>query len=157
MQRKNSILKNNSYKSGIALIMAIMVIVVVATISALSLSLTTLTNKRTTNLYLYEQATILSHSASEYAMLKISEVVPCSLDTLNYTYNKIYDISINMQYLSVAGTPCNANAIVDGTDYGTLVYPASDGTVILDITVSVTDSSVTSKPIRYFRRSIQKL
>jgi len=158
MQRKNSILKNNSHKSGIAMIMAIAVIVVVATILALSLSLTAQTSKKTTDLYLYEQATILSHSASEYAMLKISRVAPCSLDTLNYTYNNIYDISIDMHYISTAGSACETNANL-GTKvgYGTVVNAATNGTVILDITVSVTNPTITSEPISYFRRSIQKL
>ena len=157
MQRKNSILKNNSHKSGIAMIMAIAVIVVVATILALSLSLTSLTSKRTADLYLYEQATILSHSAAEYAMLRISRVAPCSLSSLpSYTYNNIYTIDISMKYISTATGACRANTIA-ASNYATVLNTATDGTVILDITVSVTDPTITSEPIRYFRRSIQKL
>ena len=152
MQRKNSILK----KSGIAMIMAIIVIVTVATIMALSLSLTATTTKKTGDLYLYEQSSILSHSAAEYAMLKIAEVAPCSLPALNFPYNGIYDINITMAYLSTPGT-CRTNATADGTNYANLTHEASNGTVIMDITVSVTDTTITSEPIRYFKRTIQKL
>ena len=157
MQRKNSILRHNSHRSGIAMIMAIIVIVTVATILALSLSLTSLGTKRTADLYLYEQATLLSQSATEYAMLKISKVAPCSLDKLNYTYNSIFKISTTMQYISTAGSSCQINATADGTNAATITYPLSNGIVIMDTTVSVTDKNVTSEPIRYFRRSIQKL
>lgn len=160
MQRKISILKIASskqrFRNGMAMIMAIAVIVIVATILALSLALTTQTSKKTTDLYLYEQAAILSHSAAEYAMLKLSQANPCSIPTLNYSYNNIYDINTSMLYMSVAGSACETNANIDGTNYGTITYPASDGTVILDISVQ-TKTGVTNEPIRYFRRTIQKL
>jgi len=69
MQRKNSILKHN----GMAMIMAIAVIVVIATIMALSMAMTAQTTKRTNDLYLYEQSILMSKSATEYALLQISE------------------------------------------------------------------------------------
>lgn len=160
MQRKNSILKISSCgttnRRGMAMIMAIAVIVLVATILALSLSLTTKTTKKTTDLYLYEQAAILSHSAAEYAMLKISQAAPCSIPTLNYSYNNIYDINTSMFYISTAGSPCETNSNLDGTNRGTITYPASNGTVILDVSVA-TQPGFTSEPVRYFRRTIQKL
>ena len=157
MQRKNNLLSNKTHRSGMALIMAIAVIVVVATILALSLSLTTQTVKKTTDLYLYEQATVLSRSASEYAMLKMSKANPCSIASLNYTHNSIYNISTSMQYISVAGTACDTNATAIGRRFATTTHPASDGTVIIDVSVSVTDPNVASEPVRYFERSIQKL
>lgn len=160
MQRKNSLLRTSShikrFRNGMAMIMAIAVIVIVATILALSLMLTTQTTKKTTDLYLYEQAAILSHSAAEYAMLKISQANPCSISTLNYSYNNVYDINTTMAYISVTGSPCNINATAIGANRGIITYPASDGTVILDISVA-TQSSIASEPVRYFRRTIQKL
>ena len=158
MQRKNSILKNNFNKSGMAMVMAIAVIVVVATILTLALSLTTLTGKKTTDLYLYEQATLLSHSAAEYAMLKMSQVPACSIESLSYPYNNLYDINTTMQYIPVAGTTCDTQVSLDlnRTRFATITHPSSDGTVILDITVS-TKSGISTEPIRYFRRTIQKL
>ena len=89
MQRKNSFLKNTFLKkvrsynrrarSGMAMIMAITVLVVMATIMALSLALTTQTSKQTTDLYLYEQAVLVSQSAAEYSLLQLSNVNPCSI------------------------------------------------------------------------------
>jgi len=162
MQRKNYLLissRGKNYRNGMAMIMAISVIVIVATILALSLSLTTLTAKKGTDLYLYEQSAILSHSAAEYAMLKMSQAAPCSIENLVYTYNDIYDINTTMHYVSFAGSQCEVNVFADlnRTYYDTTTFSASDGTVILDVTVSVTDPTVTTEPIRYFRRTIQKL
>ena len=151
MQRKNSILR--STRNGMAMIMAISVIVIIATILALSLSLTTQTAKRTADLYLYEQSVLLSQSAAEYAMLKISQVAPCSLPNIpTITYNTTHTIDVSMQYISTNGSTCwNQSA---GNRYAVVADPDTDGTVLMDITVT---SNVGSEPIRYFRRSIQKL
>lgn len=151
MQRKNSFLA----RRGMAMIMAIAVLVIIATIMALSLSLTTQTSKRTTDLYLYEQAVLLSKSASEYAMLKLSKATfPCSLSTINFPYNNaIYTVNIDMRYISTPGSLCNAHIPV-GKAYTTVADPATDGTVLMDITVTANSGA---DPIRYFRRTIQKL
>jgi type II secretory pathway pseudopilin PulG len=154
MQRKNSLLKKSSHRDGMAMIMAIAVIVIIATIMALSLRLTTQTSKKTTDLYLYEQAAILSHSAAEYAMLKMSQANPCSIATINYTYNTTYDINTSMLYISTAGSTCESNATAIGRNYGTTAHPTSNGTVIIDVSVMTNQGT---EPIRYFRRSIQKL
>ena len=155
MQRKNSILKS-THKSGMAMIMAITVIVIMATIMALSLSLTTQTTKKTSDLYLYEQATILSHSAAEYAMLRASLVTPCSFKGTSFSYNNTFDINISMQYIANNPSACHTNANANTIEYSTIAFPASNGTVIMDITVSSKDD-ISTEPIRYFRRSIQKL
>lgn len=162
MQRKNCILNRSPYKrsrSGMAMIMAITVIVTIATILALSLQLSTQTSKKTVDLYLYEQAALLSHSATEYTMLKISQATPCSIDRLDFNYNGSFDVNASMHYISVAGSPCDGNASLDGTNLATVTYPSSSGaTVIIDIAVSVPKSlNLTTQPIRYFRRTIQKL
>ncbi len=150
MQRKNSFLA----RRGMAMIMAIAVLVIIATIMALSLSLTTQTSKRTTDLYLYEQAVLLSKSASEYAMLKLSKAAtPCSLSPIHFQYNTIYTVDIDMRYISTPGSLCNTN-IPAGKSYATVADPATDGTVLMDITVTANSGA---DPISYFRRSIQKL
>jgi len=152
MQRKNSLLKKSSHRDGMAMIMAIAVIVIIATIMALSLRLTTQTSKKTTDLYLYEQAAILSHSAAEYAMLKMSQANPCSITNLNFNYNSTFDINTTIKYISIAGSTCESNA--GANNIGTITYPDSNGTVIIDVSVT---SNIGTEPIRYFRRSIQKL
>lgn len=166
MQRKNNILK--SARNGMAMMMAIIVLLVVATVMALSLSLTMQTSKRTTDIYLYEQSVLLSQSAAEYAMLRISQAAPCSLGNITtFGYggdgtvgDDIYTIEITMQYISNAGSLCAGFSV--GNTFATVTYvPAagevsSDGSVVMDITVTANPDG-TTEPIRYFRRSIQKL
>lgn len=146
MQRKNYIL-NHSKKSrnGMAMIMAIAVIVIIGTIMALSLSLTSLTTKRTTDLYLYEQAILLSKSATEYAILDIS-LNGCNNNINIQDPTDLYDINITMRYVYTALSSCN--------DYLTIATPEQNGSVLMDVTVS---TDVGTEPITYFRRTIQKL
>lgn len=158
MQRKNSILRS-SKRNGFAMIMAIIVIVVLTTIMALTLNLTSQTTKQTTDLYLREQAVLLAKSAAEYALLAISGHdrgaggnTNC-LGSVNAVYpstaSPIFDINVSMQYI---GLHCQ-----NGFNYvDSISTPESNGTVIMDITVS-SDPSVSTEPIRYFRRTIQKL
>ncbi|MDA3909291.1 MAG: hypothetical protein PF437_09380 [Sulfurimonas sp.] len=145
-----------TFRGGMAMIMAIAVLVIIATIMALSLSLTTQTTKRTTDLYLYEQSTLLSQSAAEYAMLKISQVAPCSLPDLDFRYNNTFDVKITMQYIFTNPSACRTNSLADGSDYATVTYPDSNGSVLMDIAITANPTG-TTEPIRYFRRSIQKL
>ena len=169
MQRKNSIL--NSTRNGMAMIMAIMVIVIIGTIMALSLAMTVQTTKRTTDLYLYEQSILLSKSATEYGLLLIAQNDPCT--DLNTTFNPdmdndgtddFYKIEIKMGYIyyddpdtevDEALTLCTANG---GTLYTKVTTPEQSGSAVMDVTVSVLQSeNITTEPIRYFRRTIQKL
>jgi hypothetical protein len=151
MQRKNNILKSS--RKGIAMIMAIMVILIISGIMALSLSLTSQSTKRTTDLYLYEQAVLLSKSATEYALLRIARSAPCTVGNFSFQYNGLYNINITPRYIFANGMVpggCPANTII-------IQNPAQNGSVILDVTVSLNDPNITSEPITFFRRSIQKL
>ena len=157
-----------SRRNGMAMIMAIIVIVVMSTIMALSISLTTDTTKRTKDLYLYEQTVLLSKSATEYALLQIAQRQPCSpppFADLNFQQNTFYDVNIRVEYIyyddpatvavNEAQTLCAANG---GTLYTWVTTPEQNGSVVLDIAVGVPKTSdVTTEPIRYFRRTIQKL
>jgi type II secretory pathway pseudopilin PulG len=155
MQRKNYLLRK---RGGFAMIMAIGVIVIISTIMALSLAMTAETTKKTTDLYLYEQAVLLSQSAAEYALLRISQdnnaISPCNVTSLIFTQDTIYDINITMKYIYIAPSPCATAS----DDYFTITTPEQNGSVLMDITVSVPlDKNVSTEPITYFRRSIQKL
>lgn len=163
MQRKNHILKNS--RSGIAMIMAIAVIIILATIMALSLQITAQTSKQTINDYLHEQAILLTRSATEYTLLRISaqdrNTSGC-LTTLNGTYapdgNTMFDMNISIRYIGLSGgsgvNECSVsqsyilNADVDD--------PNSKGSILLDVVVTA-DPSLTTEPIRYHRRTLQKL
>ncbi len=150
MQRKNYILKTS--RSGIAMIMAIIVIVTIATIMSLALSLTAQTSKRTTNLYLYEQSVLLAKGATEYALLRIAQdnnsTSPCNVTNLDIEEEN-YDINITIQYIYTAGV-CTGQ-------YATVTTPEQNGSALIDVSVSVNDTTVSTEPIRYFRRTIQKL
>ena len=163
MQRKNDIL-NTSYtkklRSGIAMIMAIAVIVILATIMALSLALTSQTTKRSTDLYLYEQAILLSKSATEYALLRISQSAPCTLTFSDLNFNppaplNYYDINISVHYVY---NPMPAACTAAGANYTELVTtPEQNGSALIDVSVSVNDTTVATEPIRFFKRTIEKL
>ena len=158
MQRKNNILKSS--RSGIAMIMAIAVIVIMAGIMALSLSMTVQTTKKTADLYLYEQAILLSKSATEYALLRVAQDGACTHENdLNFNpdldndgTNDFYNIDIKIRYAYTAPAPALCtNPIIVTT-------PEQNGSAIMDVTVTVLPSSnVTTEPIRYFKRTIQKL
>ena len=68
----------------------------------------------------------------------------------------IYDANVTMSYVyteattNVAGDACNEYISYINT-------PEQNGSVLMDITVTINDASVASEPIRYFRRTIQKL
>lgn len=128
------------------MIMAIAVIVTLATIMALSLSLSTQLNKRSTDIYAYEQAALLNKSATEYVLLQIAKN-GCQ-NGWNFSQG-IYDVNITAEYIYSAASGCN--------DYFIISTPESSGNVILNVSVSVNDPSLLSEPIRYFRRTIQKL
>ena len=154
MQRKNNFLKTSATKnrSGMAMIMAIAVIVVLATIMALSLSLTSQTTKRTTDIYLYEQSVLYSKSAAELALLDIAEN-GCQ-NTFNTNFPdpitgvpSVYDANITMEYVYTS-------TVGACTDYFNITTPEQNGSVLMDITIT-TDAG--TEPIRYFRRTIQKL
>ncbi len=154
MQRKNNFLNTSSTaKNGMAMMMAIIVLVVIATVMALSLSLAVQTTKRTTDLYLYEQSALLSHSAAEYALLRISQANPCAQPSFNFTHEGIYDINVSLRYVYTAPSPC-ITAV--GISYFNTSHADTNGTVLMDITVTANPAG-TTEPIRYFRRSLQKL
>ncbi|MCD6173130.1 MAG: hypothetical protein J7J96_04965 [Sulfurimonas sp.] len=162
MQRKNYFLRNSTpkSKSGMAMIMAIMVIVVMATIMALSLSLTSQTTKRTTDIYLYEQAVLYSKSAAELALLDIAQNI-CQ-DTFNDTLGDAgeikYDVNVTMLYVytnNAIPSPCTNSDIY--TTHTQVITPEQNGSVLMDITTTLHDPTIATEPIRYFRRSIQKL
>ena len=59
-----------------------------------------------------------------------------------------------MKYIYTEAATCNTG----GADqYFIVSTEEQNGSVLMDITVSVNDTTITSEPITYFRRSIQKL
>jgi len=161
MQRKNYILIHTAKrrsKRAMAMIMAIMVIVVLSTIMALSLRLSSQTTKQTTDIYLQEQAALLTKSATEFALLQISlnnsPSDPCHVQQLNFQQD-FYDVNISVKYsyTSYPSTTLCPNDI----RFAPITTAEQNGSVLLDVAVSVNDGNISTEPIRYFRRTIQKL
>ena len=160
MQRKNNFLAKRKAKPAFAMIMAIALIVVISTIMALAMFLSAKSTKKTADLYLYEQAVLEAHSAAEYSLLKIAQDGPCThFNDLHFTQDNIYQINITNRFIYT--TPLPAGCVDDGTVndnvYATVTTPEQNGSVLMDISVSVVNPTVVSEPIRYFKRSIQKL
>jgi len=152
MQRKNNFLKSS--KSGMAMIMAIAVIVIISTILALALSLSTQTSKSTVNIYLYEQSNLLARSALEYAKLKVG-LENNSTNRCGYTGEGpfteagFYNISINVDYIYNSATAtCGTVDLTQDTDFGA---------ALIDVVIEVNDPSVTSEPIRIFKRKLVEI
>jgi len=154
MQRKNYILNRRSNKNAFAMIMAIAVIVVISTIMSLSLSMTAQTTKKTADVYLYEQSALLAKSAVEYQLLRIAQNAPCSDLDIEFIQNDIYTITITSRYIYADSGTCDAGS---GISYTTVTTPEQNGSVLIDVAVSVNDENLTSEPVRYFRRTVQKL
>ncbi len=151
------------------MIMAIILIVILSTIMAYTLTLTSQTTKQTGDLYLREQAVLLSQSAAEYALLAISGHnrgaggnTNC-LGRIAATYpnaaNPIFDINVTIGYIGIGCQNLLDDYNESGYDYiPAITTPESNGTVLLDITVSTPEgSTISTEPIRYFRRTMQKL
>jgi len=155
MQRKNSLLK-----PGFALISAIIVMLVVASITTFTLMQTSQGAKRTTDIYLYEQAELHTKSIIEYALFVIARD-GCQ-NNLNFTVDSIYNVNVDMRYVytnnttNTAGTAC-AEYIGTSTPTGYIQTDDQNGSVLMDITISVAPADTGSDTLRYFRRTIQKL
>jgi len=155
MQRKNYILsrKKALHRSGFAMIMAIIAIVIISTIMAFSLSLTTQTAKRTIDIYLHEQAVLYSKSAAELVLLDIAQE-GCVNDR-NYTFD-YYTAEVQTRYVYTEANT-NANKTLNCSEFIHTPYIQTleqNGSVLMDITITTNEGI---EPIRYFRRSIQKL
>ncbi|MDD5051903.1 MAG: type II secretion system protein [Sulfuricurvum sp.] len=155
MQRKNYILKHH----GMAMIMAIFMILVLGGIMAAVVSLTSTTTQRTQNQYLHEQALLLTRSATEYAMLAISghtiNAANGCINQITAVYpnaaNPMFDITINARYVLNAA-PATCNVYIPA-----ITAQQTNGTVLLDVYVNTDAALNLDEPIRYHRRTLQKL
>jgi hypothetical protein len=148
------------------MIMAIGIMILVSTIMISMLSLSSANSKRMSNTYLYEQAHFLARSGVEYAILAVSgherdrnndgNDTDC-ISSLNMVYpqvspNSLFDINITIQYIGL-GALCNPTDLFI-TDIST---PESNGTMLIDVTVTTSDDLDLAEPIRFHRRTLQKM
>lgn len=152
MQREGYILR--STRTAIAMISAIMAIIIISGLLTFSLSLFTQTSKSGIDLYLYEQSNLLARAAGEYARLKISESTPCSYMGESFSEDNIYQIKIAVKY------SYNTPQIECLNSFSSTSQSLNDGrfgAALIDITVEVTDTTITTEPIKIFRRKLVEL
>ena len=157
-------MKRNQQRNGFAMIMAIFFMIVIATLLTYMLSSTTETANRTTNTYLNEQAQLIAKSAVEYTILAVSahDRSGGCLNNINTMYVvdglPFFDIKVDIQYFGFAsitsGSGCST-LVTGSTD--TIATPESNGTMLIDVYVSDNAGLGLSEPIRYHRRTLQKL
>lgn len=159
MQRKNRILK----RRGMAMIMAIFMILILGGIMAIVITMTTQTTRRTTDIYLHEQAIALTRSSTEYALLAVSGH---NHNTLQNCINRIdaqypsatepmFDINITLRYIGFGGA---GGLTGDCNHYiASIQTPESNGSILMDVTVTSNDFLNLDEPIRYHRRTLQKM
>jgi len=166
MQRKSRILKG---RNGFAMIMAIFFMIIIATLLLYMLGSTTETAQRTTNTYVNEQAQLLAKSATEYAVLRVSGVDRDGDDDVVGTADDKCDeiSSFNAQYPNTTNPIFDINVTIAFIGFGnyddcnnyinTISTPESNGTMLIDVYVQDNPSLMLTEPIRYHRRTLQKL
>ena len=149
-------------KPGMAMLLAIAFMVVVAGIIASMQSMTAISTKRTAHIFFTEQAQLLAKSATEFAMLAISghnRVGESCVQTINSTFptagTPIFTIRTDLRYIGlnpvVPGSTCTNNSYVN-----TITTTQSQGTVLVDVTVTSTAQLGLAENIVYHRRTLQK-
>ena len=145
-------------RKGFSMLTALIFMILVATLGALALSLSNLSLKQTSDLYLREQAELLVQSATEYALLAISghNFSTNCLNTITSTYTDgtttLFDINISLYYLG-NGLPANCNTLTNNLN--NIDTNDSNLTVMIDTTVT-SAAGISTEPIRIHRRTIQK-
>lgn len=169
MRSNSNILRKHNMRSGIAMIMAIGFMVIIAGILATMMNLTSVTSKRTENMYFKEQAQLLAKSATEFALLAISAhdrspggvVNSDCITNINSQFpstSPYFNIRTNIQYIGLPGatlTCAGANYIPVANFASGQIAPESDGTVLIDVYVTSTNVNL-SENIIYHRRTLQK-
>ena len=165
MQRKSNILRQK--RGGFAMIMAIFFMVLMATLMLYMLNASAETTERTTSDYVNEQAQLLAKSTVEYALLRVSGfdrktdvngIATDCLTKLNLTYpetSPMYDITVNISYHGLGAT-APAKCTANGTQ-ASINTAESVGTMLIDVYVESRDDLQLNEPVRYHRRTLQKL
>ena len=143
-------------RSGMAMFAAIAFLLIMATIMGLMVSMTTLTTKRGVDIYFQEQAHLLAKSATEFAMLAISGYTRspangCINDIHSSYMTDVYEVNTSIRYIGLGGICDASNSYIDD-----IVTPESNGTVLIDVYVTIPSDKSGAEPVRFHRRTIQK-
>ena len=178
MPRNSNILRKNTMRSGMALIMAIGFMVIIAGIMASMLNLTAITTKKTEHMFFKEQAQLLAKSATEFALLAISghdrtngggannsscvQTITSTYPATTATTVPFFNILTTIRYIGLNGA--GGTCITNGTNYipvanftSNAVAPESDGTVLIDVYVTSIEANLNlGQSIAFHRRTLQK-
>ncbi len=150
-------------KKGFGLITAIIFIVLLSTLGALALSLSTKSIKQTSDIYLQTQAELLAKSATEYAILAISahdiDTTGNCLRTINAFYptqnNPMFNITMNIRYFGT-GFPGGCNVPANPALMEDNVLNANSNRLVQIDTVVTSANGISTEPIRFYKRTIQR-
>ena len=147
-------------RRGFGLITAIIILVAVSVLMTLMISLTSVSLKSTTDVYLREQAELLARSGVEYALLAISghDNDNSCIENINITYpnsaTPTHDINMSIHYF-FKGAPVNCNN--SNILANNISTDESNMTAIIDVFVSVDmNNTGITEPIVIHKRTIQK-
>jgi len=166
MQRTHRILKK---RGGFILIAAVFMMLAISFLLLRMLASTAEGSQRTINDYIHEQAILLTYAATEEAVLAVSgrdRSVNGCIATITGRFpnqNPILTYTTNIRYIwetnQAAANPASCTALpAAGAGYiNTLTTPETGGSIMVDVYVSDHAGLGLSEPIRYHRRTIQKL
>ncbi|MHC3995223.1 hypothetical protein ACXWTF_10370 [Thiomicrolovo sp. ZZH C-3] len=164
MQNKNRVLK----RGGFAVIASVFMMLLITLMLLKMLSYTTDTAKRTSNNYLNEQAQLLAFNATEDAVYRISGENSSGGNACTQSYNihypsaapYMFDINVSISYIWATDlTPGDAscrNYIGAGATYQ-LESNITNGAAVVDVIVTTNDTLNLSEPVRFHRKTLQKL
>jgi len=164
MQRQIRILKRAGRRSAFALIAAVFLMLLVSMMLLKMLSYSAENAQQVVNDYLLEQAQLAAYGATEYAMLQIStddrSAAGSCTQKIKMDYpsagQKIFDINVTIQYVwdaaSVATLPatCKVNNL-------TVTTAEQDGSAYVNVIVASDPALGLDEPIRFTRKTLQKL
>ncbi len=145
-------------RKGFGLLVAILIMMSVALLMTMMISYSTSSVKSTIDLYLKEQAEILTRNATEFALLAISghENNQSCIEKIRINYpnalNPTHHADVNIWYIG-NGIPVTCSHILENN----ISTSDSNLTAIIDVVVTVDQNKTgISEPIRLHRRTIQK-
>jgi len=144
-------------REAFSMFIAIVVIVIMATVAMLITSMTGKLVKETTAQYQREQAVLLAHSYTEFAVMAVTannRAVNC-LRTINGTWHG-YSARIQIAYIGDTATigSCAGTRKLSET----VITPNTPLTIIVDAYIDYNDlDNPTAPKMVYHRRTVQKI
>lgn len=139
-------------RKAFSMITAIFVIVVLATIAMLSLSMVANTSQNTMIQYRQEQAALYAKSYTELAVMAVTEYgrsAQC-VNNISGTTTDGYTVSGTIRYIGGTGLNANCDRLAGGT---TSAIDNSIASVVIDMDVSYTDTTISPNPIIFHKRT----